>query len=432
MAGRPAAFVLAALALAGSSAAAARGDGWVGAWEAAPQPPLPGGLVRYGDQTLRLIVRPSLAGRQLRIRLSNLYGDAPLVVGPVYVAPRRQEDRIDRNRRVTFRGAAAARIPPHGEILSDPVDQPTTAGADLAVSLYLPGASIVATGHILAKTTSYVADGDQASATALTQPRPLRSWPLLTGIEVKPLKPSIAVVAFGDSLVDGDGSTRDANARWTDGLAGRLQAAGVSVSLLNAGIIGNRLLRDSPARTCAVCGAGMGEAGLRRFAHDALDQAGVRTVILRLGTNDLGFPGAFAPAAETVTARDLVGGFRRLVAAAHRRGVRVIGCTIPPFEGATLAPGIFTPEKEAVRQAVNGWIRSGRGFDAIFDFDKVLRDPEHPGRMLPAFDSGDHLHPNDAGYRALAESIPLPELGAPTSAPPARRTKRRAGGPFAS
>ena len=177
--------------------------------------------------------------------------------------------------------------------------------------------------------------------------------------------------------------------------------------MLNEGLIGNRLLRDSPDQPGSPVGRGFGPAGLDRFERDALQQPGVKSVIVRLGINDIGLPGAIAPAAERADAASLIAGYRKLIARARQQGVRIVGTTLSPFEHTTLAPGYYTPAKEAVRQAVNRWIRSSGEFDAVIDFDQVLRDPAHPARLLPGYDSGDHLHPNDAGYVAMADAVPF-------------------------
>jgi lysophospholipase L1-like esterase len=215
------------------------------------------------------------------------------------------------------------------------------------------------------------------------------------------------MVVFGDSTVDGDGSTEDANQRWPDALADRLQHAGRNVAVLNAGLIGNRLLLGSPGNKRY--GAALGEAGLARFSRDALDQVGTKVVIVRIGSNDIGFPNALTPASESIHVGDLIAGYRRLIAQARQRGVSIVGTTIPPFEKAGIS-GYSTPAKDAIRQQVNAWIRDGGEFDAVLDADRILRDPNHPTRVLAAYDSGDHLHPNDAGYRALAAALPLEML----------------------
>jgi lysophospholipase L1-like esterase len=222
------------------------------------------------------------------------------------------------------------------------------------------------------------------------------------------------IVAFGSSLTDGDGTTTDKNRRWPDVLAERLQKGGdgnVDMGVLNEGIIGNRLLYDSPKGTENPFGAGLGEAGLARFERDVLAQAGVRYVILGLGINDILFPAfPFTPPSEKAEAEDIISGYRQLIARGHGKGIRVIGTTNPPFENSDfegLVTAFYTPQREAVRQKVNDWIRSSGEFDGIVDLDAVLRDPVHPTRLLPAYDSGDHLHPNDAGCIAEANAIPL-------------------------
>jgi lysophospholipase L1-like esterase len=280
--------------------------------------------------------------------------------------------------------------------------------SDLSVSLYLPKATSATTLHILAQQTSYVSQPGNAVADAhFPVARRLDMWPFLSGIDVEATPPLFAVAAFGDSTVDGDGSTPDANQRWPDALAARLQQASKHVAVLNAGLIGNRLLRDSPRGT--PYGQALGEAGLTRFSRDALDQPGVTVVIVRMGSNDIGFVHALDPSGETVDANALIAGYRRLIALAHQHGVGIIGTTIPPFENASL-PGYSTPAKEAIRQQVNAWIRQDQAFDALLDADQILRDPSHPARLLASLDSGDHLHPNDAGYRALAQALPLETL----------------------
>jgi lysophospholipase L1-like esterase len=220
------------------------------------------------------------------------------------------------------------------------------------------------------------------------------------------------VVAFGDSLVDGDGSSTGKNHRWTDGLAQRLQEerSGRSFGVLNEGIIGNRLLRDSPQETSKF-GEALGESGLKRFQRDVLSQSGVTCVIVRLGINDIGFPGAFAPAAERISAADIIDGYQKLVKLAHQRGLRILATTLTPFEGTTVTAGYYTHDKEVLRQAVNTWLRTSQEFDGVVDLDQTLRDPEHGARLLAAYDSGDHLHTNDAGYEAAARAVPLAILG---------------------
>jgi len=389
---------------------AAPGTNWVSTWIAAPQPPLPSSVDHYRAQSLRLIVHVSAGGSQVRIRLSNLYGDAPLMIGAARIARRTSGADIDpaHDRALTFGGCASVVVPAHATVLSDPVWLKVPALADLSVSLYLPEGVAATTVHILAQQTSYVSQpGDATTAAHFPVARRIDMWPFLTGVDVVGTPPTFAVVAFGDSTVDGDGSTVDANRRWSDALARRLQQAGQNVAVLNAGLIGNRLLHGSPGG--GTFGAALGEAGLARFSRDALNQAGAKVVIVRIGSNDLGFLHGLAPPGESIDADDLIGGYRRLVTLAHQHGLGIIGTTIPPFEKAAI-PDYSMPAKDVIRQRVNAWIRHGGGFDAVLDFDQILHDPSHPARLLPAYDSGDHLHPNDAGYRAVASALPLATL----------------------
>jgi lysophospholipase L1-like esterase len=242
----------------------------------------------------------------------------------------------------------------------------------------------------------------------------IHCWPFLTGVDVEASQDAAAIVAFGSSLTDGDGTTADTNGRWPDVLAKRLQedAGGqAKIGVLNEGIIGNRLLYDSPKGADNPFGAGLGQAGLARFERDVLGQAGVKYVIVGLGINDILFPAfSFTPALEKATAEDIISGYRQLIARGHRRRIFVIGTTNPPFENSAfegLVAAFYSSEREAVRQKVNGWIRSSGEFDGVVDLDAVLRDPSHPTQLLPAYDSGDHLHPNNAGCIAEGNAVPL-------------------------
>jgi lysophospholipase L1-like esterase len=383
---------------------------WVSTWSAASQPPMPGTPDHYRAQSLRLIAHVSAGGSQVRIRLSNRYGDAPLTIGAAHIAHRTNGADIDpaSDRALTFGGRASVVVPAHATVLSDPTRLAIAPLSDLAVSLYLPKTTSATSIHILAQQTSYVSQpGDAVAAMHFPVAKRIDMWPFLTGLDVMASPPAYAVVAFGDSMVDGDGSTADANRRWPDALAARLQQAGKNVAVVNEGLIGNRLLHDSPRES--QFGAALGEAGLRRFQRDALDQPGAKVVIVRIGSNDLGFLHGLAPPNETVDANDLIAGYRRLIALAHQHGLRIIGTTLPPFENVDV-PGYSTPAKDVVRQNINAWIRHGGEFDAVLDFDQILRDPTHPARLLPAYDSGDHLHPNDAGYAAVAATLPLATL----------------------
>jgi lysophospholipase L1-like esterase len=416
------ALMMPATAAAASSAtgadANAHGEVWIGTWAAAPQPFMPGTLQSFRNQTLRLIVHTSTGGTKVRIKISNTYGDQPMTVGGAHIARRASEADIDpaSDRALKFHGQSSTTIPARSMVVSDPVDLDVLPLSDLAVSLFLPDKTEATTSHLLAKQTSYVSaeTGDSCAAAKFPVAKKLRSWPFLTGVDVAASSSSgaMAIVAFGSSLTDGDGSTTDTNGRWPDILAERLQKDGkLNAGVLNEGIIGNRLLSDSPPQQeGSPFGAALGQAGLARFERDVLAQAGVKYVIVGLGINDIAFPGSLTPATAMVSAESVISGYRQLISRAHKQGVRVIGSTNPVFENSFLKdPPVtfYTPEKEAVRQKINEWILTSGEFDGVIDFDAVVRDPSHPTQILPAYDSGDHLHPNNAGYAASGKAIPL-------------------------
>ncbi|HEY6306654.1 MAG TPA: SGNH/GDSL hydrolase family protein [Candidatus Angelobacter sp.] len=393
------------------------GQHWIGTWAASPQPFLPGTLQTFRNQSLRLIVHTSAGGTRVRIKISNTYGDHPLLIGGAHVARRTAAADIDptSDRALRFHGHSSITVPARSMVVSDPVELEVPALSDLAISLFLPKSTEATTSHILAKQTSYVSPetGDSTAEVKFPVAKTIRSWPFLTGVDVVASPGGAAIVAFGSSLTDGDGTTLDTNRRWPDVLAERLQkdaARKAEVGVLNQGIIGNRLLKDSPQQAGSPFGAGLGQAGLARFERDVLAQAGVKYVIVGLGINDIAFPGSLTPLTEQVSAESVISGYRQLIARAHQKGIRVIGTTNPPFENAFLGdPPItfYTPEKEMVRQKVNTWILSGAEFDAVVDFDLVLRDPSHPTQLLPGYDSGDHLHPNNAGCIAEGNAVPI-------------------------
>jgi len=408
----------------------------MGTWATAPQFSGTDSVATYANQTLRLIVHTSTAGTRARIRISNVFGDRPLEIGSAHIARRARNADIDpsADRQLSFRGQSSTSVPAGSATVSDAVDLDVPALSDLAISFFLPNTTATTTLHTLAKQTSYVSTqtGDATAAATFPVGATITSWPFLTGVDVAASSRGAAIVAFGSSTTDGDGSTTDANRRWPDVLAERLQkekGSGAQLGVLNLGIIGNRLLTDvhSPRQAGGPfgevlqrLGPSLGDAGLARFDRDALEQAGVKYVILALGVNDILFPGAFIPASESVTAQDVIDGNRQLISRAHKKNIRVIVTTIPPFEDALFRrPSISfsTPEKERVRLAVNAWIRRSREFDGMADFDAAVRDPSHPARLLPAYDAGDHVHVNDAGNVAQANAISLALFtkGAPRS-----------------
>lgn len=391
---------------------------WIGTWATAAQPFLPTSFQIYRNQSLRLIVHTSARGTKVRIKLSNTYGDEPLVIGAAHIAHRTAAAEIDphSDRMLKFHGKSSTTVAAGSIGVSDPVELNVPALSDLAISLFLPQRTEARTSHSLAKQTSYVSPetGDSTAVVKFPVAKAIHSWPFLTGVDVEASPGAAAIVAFGSSLTDGDGTTVDTNGRWPDVLAERLQegAGGkAEIGVLNEGIIGNRLLYDSPKGAENPFGAGLGQAGLARFERDVLAQAGVRYVIVGLGINDILFPTfPFTPPSEKVSAEDIFSGYRQLITRGHRKGIRVIGTTNPPFENSAfegLVTAFYTPEREAVRQKVNDWIRSSGEFDAVIDFDEVLRDPSHLTQLLPAYDSGDHLHPNNAGCVAEGNAIPL-------------------------
>jgi len=378
---------------------------WVPSWHASQQPLWKGDFVlpvnvpfHLSDQTLRQVARVSLGGARARVVLSNEYGDQAMTVGAanLALAGTAQEIQPDSGRPLTFNGRPGVRIPPGGQAISDPVTMPLPPLAQVAVSLYLPRPTAVSTFHWDARQKSYVGAGNVVAARGFEPVGVLTSRAIVSGLLVDSPENAGVVVAFGDSITDGNGSTMDANRRWPDFLAERLASSRVAV--LNAGISGARVLKD-----------GMGTNASARLARDVLAQPGIRTVVVLLGINDIGWPGsAFEPDAPAVDAAQVIDGYRQLIARARAQGVRIVGATLLPFEGAlqgTPLEGHFSPAKDAERRAINAWMRSSGAFDAVADFDALLRDPQHPARLLPAWDSGDHLHPGDAGYQAMAAAL---------------------------
>jgi lysophospholipase L1-like esterase len=383
-------------------------DHWVVTWGASPAPQLADEIqmrdakLVFENQTLREIVHTSIGSNTVRVRLSNAYGKQTVEVGAAHIALRAKGSEIaaGSDRALTFGGRPTVSIPPNALVLSDPVKLDIPATGDLAISIFLPKAATGAGIHYSAQQTSYIAPGNVTDTASISNATTMTSWVFLTGVDVLAPESASAVVAFGDSITDGARSTVDANHRWPDILANRLQHSGKKVAVLDAGIGGNRILHD------ATSNIRFGVNALARFDRDVLAQPGVKYVIVLEGINDLGHAGTSAPASETVSSDDLIAGFKQMIERAHEKGLKIFGATITPFEG-TVFPGYFTPEKEAKRKAVNEWIRTGRAFDGVIDFEKAIRDPQNPNRVLPAYDGGDHLHPGDAGYQAMGAAIDL-------------------------
>lgn len=389
---------------------------WVATWQASPQPVwdagflFPAGIpLVLSDQTVRQVARVSLGGARLRIELSNTYGEQPIEIGRATVARPGRDGRdgaieVASLRTVTFGGQETATILPGASLLSDPVALPVSALSQAAVSIFLPQAASMRTFHWDARQTAWIVAGDQVRAPVLRSSghgSATTARLLLAGIQVEAESAARAVVVIGDSITDGATASLDKDHRWPDFLAARL--APQSVAVVNAGISGARLLSD-----------GMGENALARLGRDVLAQPGVSSVIVALGINDISWPGtAFAPEARRPTLAELAAGYRQLIEQAHSLGIRVVGATLTPFEGAlrgTPLDNYYSADKEALRRQVNDWIRHGGAFDAVIDFDAALRDPAHPARLAARFDSGDHLHPGDDGNRAMARAVDLDAL----------------------
>jgi lysophospholipase L1-like esterase len=371
-----------------------RAGHWAGTWETAMATSVDNGCA---DCTIRDVVHTSAGGTAVRVRLSNAFGGAPLLVGHATVALPAAGGGAGvasgTLRQVRFHRRAAVTIPAGADAVSDPIPLRVPPGHDLLITTYTPGYATPMTYHPLALQTSYfargtdVADAEDASAF----PETTAVWHFVTGVDVAGSNARGSVVALGDSITDGYLSTSEANRRWPDVLARRLLRSPRPLGVLNAGIGGNRILLD---------GGSYGVSALKRLDRDVLSRAGVRTVIVLEGINDIQqTPHQLDPAKITA-------GLTEITDRAHARGIHVVGGTILPFEGCWC----YSPEEEVTREAVNAWIRTSGVFDAVVDFDAVMRDPADPHRMLPAYDSGDHLHPGDDGYAKMGNTVRLSDL----------------------
>ncbi len=382
---------------------------WIATWSASPAPQLSDEAARskshlqYDNQTLREIVHLSLGGERVRLRLSNAFGKQTAEPGAVHLALRDKASAIvaGSDHALTFSGRPSVSIPPNAIVLSDPITLKVPAEADLVISIYIPKPTSGAGIHYSAEQTSYIGPGDLTTAPSFANPQTITSWVFLGGVDVLAPETDSTIAAFGDSITDGARSTPDANRSWPNILASRLLAEhGHRFAVIDAGIGGNRILHD------AQINVGFGVNALARFDRDVLAQPGVKYVIVLEGINDLGHAGTSAPISETVSADDLIAGLLQLVERAHEKGLTIIGATFTPFDG-TVFPGYFSPEKELKRKTINQWIRSSHAFDGVIDFDKIVRDPANPDHILPVYDSGDHLHPGDSGYKAMGEAVSL-------------------------
>lgn len=407
------AFLATAFALAGTlpapATAFAEDQNWVGTWMASPQPtwdadfPFPTKIpASVTDQTFRQVVRVSLGGSRVRLVFSNAYGDHPMRIGGASVALAGEGGAAEPGtiRKITFGGKDEIVVPPGAPAISDPLDMSVEAQAKLAISIYIPDETPLRTFHWDGRQTAWFGEGDQTEADSFAATETTDARIFLSDVLVDTPNEG-AVVVIGDSITDGNGATVDADARWPDFLAKRL--APQRIAVLNGGISGGRLLQDK-----------MGVNVAARLERDVFAQPNVKAAILLIGINDISWPGTdFAPDQTRPSADEMIAGYQQVIALAQANDVSLIGATLPPFEGAltgTPLGNYYSPEKDALRQEINRWIRESGAFDAIVDFDAVLLDPANPAQMNPAFDSGDHLHPGDAGNRAMAEAVDLDAL----------------------
>jgi len=394
---------------------AASPNAWIATWATSPQSGTPDPrepLLNIDNQTVRERVRASIGGSRIRLRFSNEFGSSPLLIGAATVAIPKDASTIKEEsiRNVTFERRNSIEIPAGAPVLSDPISFQLTPGAEISISIYFPGRLTTPTLHAFAFKHAVVSQHGDFSHERKIDPAALSTASILVTAVLVPAQPSNRlVVAFGDSISDGDGSTVDADNNYPNNLIRRIAKTsnGSTLAVVNEGIVGNRLLSDTEI---------FGVSALARFDRDALALPGVTHIVLLEGINDIGFVGAkmdgqyLADPAETRSAQDIIDAYRQLISRAHARGIKVIGVTITPCEGVDI-PGYYSDAKETVRETVNKWIRTGGAFDGSIDFDTVVRDPDHRTRLLPKFASKDHLHPNDAGYKAMADSIDLALFG---------------------
>jgi lysophospholipase L1-like esterase len=416
--------MLIAMVLASSSLAQTPKDEkhWVSAWSSAMHAPLafvPGQAVSgLENRTLRMIVRPTIAGERVRIRFSNACGNQPLLIGAAHIALTSKDDKIiaASDRVLTFSGRESTRIPPGAPMLSDPVDLKFPAFAEIAVSIFLTGKVDTVTFHLAGQKPTYLSEpGDFTAKVEIQNATTKPSWFFLSGLEVLAPGRITATLALGDSITDGVGATQGEYNDWPNLLANRLAAQNglPPMAVVNTGIGGNRVLYD-----------GAGVSALARFDRDVLAQPGITNIILLEGINDIGWPRMKLPsprpgdparsaastespfAKELVSAQDIIAGYQQIIDRAHQHGIKVFIATLLPYEGADY----YTEDGEAIRAAVNQWIRTSSAADAYFDFDKAVRDPNRPTRFRDGYHSGDNLHPSAIGYKAMADAVDLAVL----------------------
>ena len=423
-------FILlaAVLNLLASAQNATGGGHWVSAWSTAVHSPLPfPGLPPspvFENQTIRMVVRPTIGGERVRIRFSNACGTNVLAIGAAHIAVARQGAIIasESDRALTFGGKASVSVPPGAPMVSDPVDLKVAPFAELAVSIYLPESTSASSVHFWAQHETYISGpGDFTAKGEIPSPTTNLSWYWLADVEVWAPDQTTATVTLGDSITDGVGAKQGDYTDWPDMLANRLAAEQGTprLAVTNEGIGGNRILHD-----------GAGISALARFDRDVLAQPGVTNLIVLEGINDIGWPhmkprpskhGTVPKetpfAGQVVSAQDLIIGLQQIIERAHQHGIRVFGTTLTPYEGAEY----YSADGEATRQAVNQWIRTSGAFDAVFDFDAAVRDPNHPAQFRDGYHSGDHLHPSAIGYKAMADAVDLSALRRPVGGTDAKR-----------
>lgn len=367
---------------------------WVGTWTASPMAcAVKSGEPSAGDSTYRNVMRISIGGTGLRVTLTNEFGNSELMVGAARIGVDSGDGTIKpgTDRALTFGGRPSVTIPPNGLMVSDEVSMDVPALSTLSVSLYVTDQEIATRScHDLGRSTNYVTRGDSTAATKMKNARTTSVWNFVKGIEVRADKNAFAIVALGDSITDGYASTKDANHRWPDYLAERLQKGHntTQISVLNQGISGNRVLRNE-----------IGPNAIARFDRDVLGQSGARYLVILEGINDINWDDA----AQDASAEELIGGISQLIARAHTHGLIVLAATLTPYAGTEG----YSEKGEQVRTALNNWYRTSGAVDGVIDFDKATRDTSKPTAFNPAYDSGDHLHPGDAGYKAMADAVDL-------------------------